>query len=124
MQEKLLSVARKVLPNQGEKQQHGKSERKLTYAYGQNGHIYNYNMPVNDDTERFLDLTDYALKYVGCQNIHTWSDNRAAGENGEYESPLSMEKFVVLRLCEREQCSAYNKWGCNYEYAECKSKGD
>lgn len=93
-------------------------QRRLSYAYGQNGQYYRYNI-VNDNTDRALDLSQYALKYTGCQNIHTWSDTRAQGSDGNsYESPLAMENFVVLRLCERNACSSYNKWGCNYNYAE------
>jgi hypothetical protein len=61
-----------------------------------------------------LDLTKYALKYVGCQNIHTWNDNAALYEN----SPLVMNRFVVFRLCEASSCSAYNKHGCNANFGE------
>ena len=59
-------------------------------------------------------LTKYALKYIGCQNIHTWSDDRV--EAGL--SPMQMDRFVVLRLCQADTCSAYNKWGCNAEFGE------
>jgi hypothetical protein len=123
LQEQLFSVARMVTgntdnDNNNEEDEADSSQRRLSYAYGQNGQYYRYNI-VNDGTDRALDLSQYALKYTGCQNIHTWSDTRAQGSDGNnYESPLAMENFVVLRLCERDSCSSYNKWGCNYNYAE------
>jgi hypothetical protein len=123
LQEQLFSVARMVTGtntdnNNNEADTDSSSQRRLSYAYGQNGQYYRYNI-VNDGTDRALDLSQYALKYTGCQNIHTWSDTRAQGSDGNnYESPLAMENFVVLRLCERDSCSSYNKWGCNYNYAE------
>jgi hypothetical protein len=133
LQEQLFSVARLVTGNTDdddndddnnnddeadEETNTDSSQRRLAYAYGQNGQYYRYNI-VDDGTDRALDLSQYALKYTGCQNIHTWSDTRAQGSDGNnYESPLAMENFVVLRLCERDSCSSYNKWGCNYNYAE------
>jgi hypothetical protein len=123
LQEQLFSVARMVTGTTEEEEAkatatNDPSGRKLSYAYGQNGQYYRYNI-VDDGTERALDLSQYALKYTGCQNIHTWSDVRAQGSDGNtYDSPLAMENFVVLRLCERDSCSKYNKWGCNYNYAE------
>ena len=71
-----------------------------------------------------VDLSQYAFKYIGCQNIHQWSDEAAAGEYDNHQEgqsnlpPLSMNRFVIFRLCESSSCSAYNKWGCNAEYGE------
>lgn len=62
-----------------------------------------------------LNLTRYALKYLGCQNIHSWSDDMAA--DNDY-GPLKMDRFVVFRLCPKEKCSNYNQWGCEYNYGE------
>jgi hypothetical protein len=124
LQEQLFRKARMVTKKDDTDEQDeafASKDRKLSYAYGQNGHLYRYNI-VNDGNERALNLTEYALKYVGCQNIHTWSDTRAENSDQDndysYKSPLTMEKFVVLRACERDSCSSYNKWGCNYNYAE------
>jgi hypothetical protein len=128
LQEQLFSVARMMVTGANTDNENDEadddtsntdsSQRRLSYAYGQNGQYYRYNI-LNEDTNRALDLSQYALKYTGCQNIHTWSDTRAQGSDGNnYESPLAMENFVVLRLCERDSCSSYNKWGCNYNYAE------
>uniref|UniRef100_A0A7S4EJG2 Uncharacterized protein n=1 Tax=Pseudo-nitzschia australis TaxID=44445 RepID=A0A7S4EJG2_9STRA len=60
-----------------------------------------------------IDLSEYALKYIGCSNIRTWSDELAAeNNNGGSDSVLKMNKFVVLRLCPRDSCSNYNQYGC------------
>jgi hypothetical protein len=63
-----------------------------------------------------LNLTDYALKYLGCQNIHTFSDDLAEDDNAE--SVLAMNRFVMLRLCPRDTCSNYNEYGCNGGYGD------
>jgi hypothetical protein len=55
-----------------------------------------------------INLTQYALKYIGCSNIKTWSDDVAQ----EGYSVLKTDRFVVLRLCPRESCSNYNDYGC------------
>ena len=61
-----------------------------------------------------VDLTYYALKYVGCQNIHTWSDEQVEMGN----VPMVMKRYVILRLCEANMCSAYNRYGCSFHYGE------
>ncbi|GKY93940.1 hypothetical protein MPSEU_000360900 [Mayamaea pseudoterrestris] len=66
------------------------------------------------DSYSTIDLTKYAFKYIGCSNVHTWSDDQAVSS----ESPFRLDKFVVFRLCEASSCSTYNKWGCNYNYGE------
>lgn len=73
----------------------------------------------NDDAnnnDNGLDLKDYALKYVGCQNVKSWSDNLA--EDADSTSVLGLERFVIFRLCNAELCSSYNKYGCNQDYGE------
>jgi hypothetical protein len=55
-----------------------------------------------------INLTQYALKYIGCSNIKTWSDELAQEGN----SVLKTDRFVVLRLCPRDSCSNYNDYGC------------
>mmetsp|Transcript_2153 Transcript_2153/g.4829 ORF Transcript_2153/g.4829 Transcript_2153/m.4829 type:complete len:331 (-) Transcript_2153:239-1231(-) len=66
-----------------------------------------------------IDLSQYALKYIGCSNIRTWSDELAAenNKNGN-NSVLKMNKFVVLRLCPRDSCSNYNQYGCLEEFGD------
>ena len=72
----------------------------------------------NDDAvaQYGLDLTDYALKYVGCQNIHTYSDELA--EEGDSGTVLEMSRFVIIRLCPRDLCSNYNEFGCNSGFGD------
>jgi hypothetical protein len=69
-----------------------------------------------------IDLTEYALKYIGCSNIRTWSDDLAAegnsNNNGGTDSVLKMDKFVVLRLCPRDSCSNYNQYGCQEQFGD------
>lgn len=61
-----------------------------------------------------LNLTEYALKYVGCQNIHAYSDELAE----EQTNVLGMDRFVILRLCPRSECSNYNRFGCNSGFGD------
>lgn len=63
-----------------------------------------------------LDLQNYALKYTGCQNINTWSDNKAQDEDSD--TVFAMERFVVFRMCPAEHCSTHNSHGCNSDYGE------
>jgi hypothetical protein len=79
-----------------------------------------------------VNLTDYALKYIGCSNIKTWSDemaqnggnnnnnNNGNNNNKNYNSNtvLKTERFVVLRLCPRDECSNYNRYGCMERYGD------
>lgn len=66
-----------------------------------------YNYVGGGDQDDAVDLTEFALKYVGCQNIHQYDDNLA----GNGKSPLAMNRFVILRLCPKDECSAYNNDG-------------
>ena len=80
-------------------------------------HLANNNG--NDDgngSSGSVDLTKFALEYIGCSNIRSWDDDEA--ENKDSTSPLSMYRFVILRLCEASSCSAYNRWGCSSNYGE------
>ena len=72
----------------------------------------------NDDqyNENMLDLENYALKYTGCQNIMTWSDNKAQDEGSD--TVFAMKRFVVFRMCPANHCSSYNSHGCNSDYGE------
>jgi hypothetical protein len=63
-----------------------------------------------------INLTDYALKYIGCSNIKTWSDELAAQENSV--SVLRTDRFVVLRLCPKDSCSNYNQYGCLEKFGD------
>lgn len=89
--------------------------------YNNNNGNYNNNRnsgsssSSSSSTYKGLDLSAFAFKYVGCQNIHTWSDTAAS--NSDY-SPLAMDRFVLFRLCPKNTCSDYNRWGCNSEYGE------
>lgn len=72
----------------------------------------------NDDqyVENRLDLENYALKYAGCQNIKTWSDNKAQDEDSD--TVFTTNRFVVFRMCPADHCSTYNSHGCNNNYGE------
>jgi len=63
-----------------------------------------------------VNLTEYALKYVGCQQIHTYSDDMA--EEQDADSVLQMDRFVLVRLCPKETCSNYHEFGCQYRYGD------
>ena len=63
-----------------------------------------------------LDLSQYALKYVGCQNIKSFSDELA--EDSSAKSVLALSKFVIFRFCQANLCSSYNKYGCSENYGE------
>lgn len=104
LQDRLLKAAREVLPNP-----FATTERDLQ-NYQDDDYLANYIYSYDNS----VDLSEFALKYVGCQNVHTWNDNLAGGRN----SPLAMNRFVMFRLCKANDCSTYNKWGCNYNYGE------
>lgn len=69
----------------------------------------------NDDAYK-LDFDNYSLKYAGCQNINTWSDNKAEDEDSD--TVFATQRFVVFRMCPAEHCSIYNSHGCNSDYGE------
>lgn len=103
LQTRLLQVAREVLPGTFGSDERDLANQNNDDAYAQ-GDSYSNSGP---------DLSQYALKYVGCQNVHTWSDDLTGSS-----SPLMMNRFVMFRLCKAKDCSAYNKWGCSYNYGE------
>lgn len=124
LRERMLHVAKEVFPQsffpESDEEYY---ERKLDEYNGNNYNQNNYNNGNNNDdymqnyifnNNANIDLAGYALKYVGCQNVHTWDDNLADGST----NPLAMNRFVIFRLCKANDCSAYNKWGCNYNYGE------
>jgi hypothetical protein len=77
-----------------------------------------------DESPRFLqqyqydaiNMTQYALRYVGCQNVHQYSDELAEDEDAE--SVLGMNRFVIVRLCPKTECSNYHHYGCNHGYGD------
>ena len=105
------------------------SEESLDFNNNRNlEEAYNYG-----DYAYAVNLTDYALKYIGCSNIKTWSDDLAAenynnnnnnnnnnddGNSNNIDSVLRFDRFVVLRLCPRDSCSNYNKYGCTAEFGD------
>lgn len=106
LQERLLKLAREIIPGSMDNNDEG---RKLE-NYGNDDYLANY-MYMNDES---VDLAGFALKYVGCQNVHTWNDDLVT----EGSNPLAMNRFVIFRLCKANDCSAYNKWGCNFNFGE------
>jgi hypothetical protein len=68
------------------------------------------------DVTAELNLTQYALKYVGCQSIKSFSDDLA--EDKGSNSVLALNKFVIFRFCESSLCSSYSKYGCSQDYGE------
>jgi hypothetical protein len=74
------------------------------------------NQNNNDQQQYAVNLTAYALKYIGCQNIHTFSDEMA--EDQDSTTVLAMNRFVMFRLCPRDSCSNYNTLGCSSGYGD------
>jgi hypothetical protein len=74
------------------------------------------NRLLEDGSAYPLNLTDYAMKYVGCQNIKSFSDDLADDEDSS--TVLGVNKFVVFRLCQASQCSTYNQYGCQDNFGE------
>jgi hypothetical protein len=124
LQERLLQVAKQVLPDtQIPFFTTSSSKRHLANNYNNNNYNnYQQQQQKNDDYlsnyiyayDNSVDLSGFAMKYVGCQNVHQWDDNLADGRT----SPLAMNRFVMFRMCKANDCSSYNKWGCNYNYGE------
>ena len=112
LQDRLLKVAKEIIPNAFRKNDdHERDLANNKNYYRNDDYLQNYVYTENDVG---IDLSAYALKYIGCQNVHTWDDNLVSA-GGE---PLGMNRFVMFRLCKANDCSAYNKWGCNYNYGE------
>lgn len=71
-----------------------------------------------------VDVSNFALKYTGCQNVQSWASNSNNNNdddnknNNQYrDSPLTVNRFVTLRLCPARKCSNYNSLGCQSEHA-------
>jgi hypothetical protein len=62
------------------------------------------------------DLSSYALKYVGCEAINTWSDNLAKDKDAS--TVLALKRFVIFRMCPANKCSKNRKFGCTSNYGE------
>jgi len=107
-----LAIPASSHPGYMRSQQH---EQILSSTEENNRHLEEYQ-------DYGIDLTEYALKYIGCSNIRTWSDDLAAegnnNNNGYTDSVLKMDKFVVLRLCPRDSCSNYNQMGCQEQFGD------
>jgi len=77
-----------------------------------------------EGTSRFLEqygnidfnITNYALRYIGCQNVHQYSDWLAQSQDAD--SVLGMNRFVIVRLCPKDECSNYHHYGCNHGYGD------
>jgi hypothetical protein len=77
-----------------------------------------------DESSRFLEqyqdlainITEYALRYIGCQNVHQYSDSLAMDTDAD--SVLGMNRFVIVRLCPKDECSNYHHYGCNHGYGD------
>lgn len=112
VQDRLLKVAKEIIPNSFLKNhERDLADNNYQYQYQNDDNLQNYVYTENDVG---LDISGYALKYVGCQNVHTWDDNLVSAN----QEPLAMNRFVIFRLCKANDCSAYNKWGCNYNFGE------
>lgn len=115
-----------------------KKARKLSnddnyYAANDDDDYHNYNNKNTDDASNgnsyyhALDLTNFALKYVGCRTVQTWYDGDGSNNNDDdsystyYNSngkaPLKTQQFAIFRLCPSRTCSKYNDLGCNSDYA-------
>jgi hypothetical protein len=135
--QEFIAAMQRIDDEQTVKQQHQEMQQRLRSAairvtpemnrelYNQNGNSYNganeyankyYNYQGNNGQNYYepVDLSEFAFKYVGCQDIATWSDNRASAG----QTPTAMRRFVTFRLCEANTCSTYNKYGCNSHYGE------
>lgn len=103
--------------------------------YAANDDDASYNKNTDDATSssssssyyHTLDLTNFALKYVGCRSVQTWKDTSNDNNNAyddDYSSsssnsgaPLKTQQFAIFRLCPSRTCSKYNDFGCNSDYA-------
>lgn len=63
-----------------------------------------------------INMTEYALKYIGCQDVHQYSDELAQDDRSS--TVLGMNRFVIVRLCPKDECSNYNRYGCNAGFGD------
>ena len=84
----------------------------------------NDNKQQEDEAEEegfYTDLTPYSLRLERCQYVKQFDDtsvssyyNYGSSSMPVPTSPLSLEQFVVFRLCPADSCST----GCDSEYGE------
>ena len=109
----------------------GEDNRELYYRnsnnyYNNNANNNNNNQYKQNQQMQYYfnldfdwDLSSLAFKYIGCQNIQTWSDNMLGKQdNDNQQPPLTMDKFVMFRLCPKSSCSNFNRFGCSSNYGE------
>lgn len=63
-----------------------------------------------------FDMSQYSIKYAGCQSVLTWSDEQA--EDEESETVFTPKRFVVFRLCPTNSCNQYSVNGCSSDFGE------
>eukprot|EP00588_Corethron_pennatum_P001321 CAMPEP_0194298960 /NCGR_PEP_ID=MMETSP0169-20130528/60450_1 /TAXON_ID=218684 /ORGANISM="Corethron pennatum, Strain L29A3" /LENGTH=547 /DNA_ID=CAMNT_0039049013 /DNA_START=463 /DNA_END=2107 /DNA_ORIENTATION=+ len=67
------------------------------------------------DEEIAIDLTGYSIVFEKCQYVKFYNVGDEDGQNDEEGgSVLSVNKFVIFKLCNSNYCSS----GCNSDYAE------
>lgn len=72
---------------------------------------------LEEDYQDFgINITEYALRYIGCQNVHQYSDDLAEDEDST--TVLGMNRFVIVRLCPQDECSNYHHYGCNSGFGD------
>lgn len=71
---------------------------------------------LEDYQDLAINITEYALRYIGCQNVHQYSDNLAQDQDSE--TVLGMNRFVIVRLCPKDECSNYHHYGCNNGFGD------
>mmetsp|Transcript_8147 Transcript_8147/g.12505 ORF Transcript_8147/g.12505 Transcript_8147/m.12505 type:complete len:553 (+) Transcript_8147:42-1700(+) len=87
----------------------GKKSRKLGGDDdGANGDNGNYQAA-------YVDLEGYALKYIGCSQLASFSDYQAYTNA---DSVTVKQNFVSFRLCPYDTCSTKSDYGCGYNYGE------
>lgn len=85
----------------------------------QNAKPYNKDKTLNDidavfkrNLEQEMDISGYEVMFEQCQFIKEYNDELA--EDEESDTVLSIEKFVIFKLCPAGTCNG----GCNYNFGE------
>lgn len=63
-----------------------------------------------------FDVSAYALKYIKCATIETWSDELVATQYAE--SVLQTDLFALFRLCPKNKCNKNSRWGCGGSHGD------